>query len=128
MTNTRLFVAAPIAALILLGGCNSEPIQVGQASDPHANELKNAPPVQLPPSIKEAKSYRCRDNSVVHITYLSDDTTAVIRSEAGAEPPLATLTAPAAGQPFVSEGYSLTGNGATVTYKSPQRAAQSCRR
>lgn len=127
MTKSRLLAAAPLVALFALGGCTSEPIKVGEAADPHANELKNAPPVQLPPSIKEAKAYRCRDNSLVHITFLSDDTTAIIRETAGAEPPKATLVAPAAGQPFVSGDYSLTGSGATVTYKAPGKAAQSCR-
>lgn len=126
MTHPRTLAAASMAALFILGACNSEPEQVGGPIDPQADALKNAPPVQLPPQIKLAKSFRCKDNSLVHISFMNDDVTVVIRGKAE-EPPVATLRAPAPGQPFVAEGYSLSGDGNSVTYKSPNSPNQTCR-
>ncbi len=126
MTYARLLAAAPVAALFALGACQNEPEKVGQAADPHAEALKNAPPVQLPPSIKVARTYRCRDNSLVHISFMSDNVTAIVRDKEE-EPPRATLKAPAPDQPFVSEGYSLSGSGPNVTYRSPDSGTLTCR-
>ncbi len=126
MTQTRFLAAASTAALFLLAGCQAEPVKVGEAVDPQAEALKNAPPVQLPPAIKHARSYRCKDNSVVHITFMNDDTTATVRDKEG-QPPLATVKAPAAGQAYAGEGYSISGDGENITYKSPKTGSQSCR-
>jgi hypothetical protein len=131
MTQTRFLAAAPLAALSVLAACQSEPIKVGEAADPQAEALKNAPPVQLPPSIKEAKTYRCKDNSVVHISFMNDNVTAMVRDKEE-EPPIATLKAPAAGQPFEGQGpegqgFKLVGSGNNVTYTSPDSGTQSCR-
>jgi hypothetical protein len=100
-------------------------VEVGPA-DPQAEALKNAPPVELPPSIKEAKTYRCKDNSLVYVTYMSDNMTVMVRDKQE-EPPVATLRAPAPGQPFVAEGFSLTGSGNNITYKSPDSGTLTCR-
>jgi hypothetical protein len=126
MTHTRLLAAASTAALFVLAACQQEPVKVGEASDPQAEALKNAPKVELPPSIKEAKTYRCKDNSLVYVSFMSDNVTAMVRDKQE-EPPVATLKAPAPGQPFVAEGFSLSGSGGTVTYKSPDSGTQSCR-
>jgi hypothetical protein len=125
MTQTRFLAAAPLAALFVLAACQSEPIKVGEAADPQAEALKNAPPVQLPPAMKD-KTYRCKDNSVVYVSFSGDNLTALVRDKEE-EPPIATLKAPAPGQPFVAEGFSLSGNGSNVTYKSPDSGTQTCR-
>lgn len=125
MRQTRLLAAASTAAIFILAGCKSEPVVVGGPSDPQAEALKNAPPVQLPPTMRD-KTYRCKDNSVVYVAFSSDNLTALVRDKEES-PPVATLKAPAAGQPFVAEGFSLSGNGDSVTYKSPESAAQTCR-
>lgn len=125
MTHHRTAIAAPLAALLILAACQTEPEKVGGPDDPQAEALKNAAPVELPPSIKQARSYRCRDNSLLHVTFMSDDVTALVRDKEE-EPPRSTLKAPTAGQPFVAEGYSLSGSGETVTYKSPDAPSQSC--
>jgi hypothetical protein len=122
--KTKFHAAAALAAFFVLGACSNEPIDVGPA-DPQANALKNMPK-ELPPSIKSARTYRCRDNSLVHISFLDDNVTALVRDKEE-NPPIATLKAPAPGQPFVFEGFSLTGSGETVTYKSPQSGTQTCR-
>ena len=125
--QNRSLIAAAIAASALLAGCNSQPETVtgGNRADPTAREVAAAPPVQLPPSVKESKIYRCKDNSVVYIDYLSDGLGANYR--AGKEDLPVRLTAPAAGEAFVSEGYSLTGTGDTVTIARPGKPGQSCK-
>lgn len=120
------FAAATVAALLSLAACSSEPELVETTADPQADQLAKAPPVQLPPAIKATKTYRCKDNSLVYVTFLADDMTAMVRDKQE-EPPLATLKAPAAGEPFVAEGFSLSGSGDTVTYKSPDSGTLSCR-
>lgn len=126
MTHIRFLAAAPVAALFILGACQNEAINLSEGSDPQAEALKNAPAVQLPPSIRVAKSYRCKDNTLVYVSFMSDNVTAMVRDKQE-EPPVATLKAPAPGQPFAAEGFSLSGDGDTVTYKSPDAAAQTCR-
>jgi hypothetical protein len=126
MKNPRTLAAAPLAALLILAACNTEPQEVGGPADPQADALKNAPQVQLPPSIKEAKTYRCKDNSLVYVTFMNDNVTAAVRDKQE-EPPVATLKAPAPGQPYVAEGFSLSGSGGSITYKSPDAPSQTCR-
>ena len=126
MQNTRFLAAASIAALLALAACSNEPEVVDTNPDPQAAELAKAAPVTLPPAIKESKTYRCKDNSLVYITYLTDNTTAMVRDKQE-EPPVATLKAPAPGQPFVSEGFSLTVNGNSITYHSPDAGNQTCK-
>lgn len=123
--KTLLLASTPLAALLALGACSNEPIQVGSA-DPQANLVKNLPAAAPTPSIKSARTYRCKDNSLVHISFLSDDITALVRDKEE-NPPRATLKASAPGQPFEGSGYSITGEGETITYKSPDSPAQSCR-
>jgi hypothetical protein len=126
MQNIRILAAAAVAASLILSACSNEPEIVDTNPDPMKEQLAKAAPVELPPAIKEAKSYRCKDNSLVHVTFLTDNITAMVRDKQE-EPPVATLKAPAAGQPFVAEGFSLTVNGNTITYKSPDTGSQSCR-
>lgn len=119
MTRTPLLLALTAAAA--LAGCN----QADQAPEP-ANETANAP-IVLPPAIAHSKIYRCKDNSVVYIDWLSDNLSANIRTEKNGPP--THVAAPAAGEPMVAEGYSLTGAGAdsSVTLTRPGKGSQSCK-
>ena len=126
-----LLTASAAASLALLGCGQKQPEVVQTSVDPQAEALKNAPPVELPPAIKAAKTYRCKDNSLVYVSFLTDDVTAMVRDKQE-EPPVATLKAPAAGQAFVAQdeagkGFSLSGSGDTVTYTSPDSGTQSCK-
>ncbi len=121
-----VFAAASVAASLSLAACSNEPEVVDPNPDPQAAELAKAPPVTLPPAIRESKTYRCKDNSLVYVTYLADDVTAMVRDKQE-EPPVATLKAPAAGQPFVSEGFSLSVDGNSITYNSPDKGTQTCK-
>ena len=125
--RTPLLAAASLAAVLALAACDNKPETVGaNANDPQAEELAKAPPVTLPPPIKSNKIYRCKDNSLVYVTYMADDVTAMVRDKQE-EPPVATLKAPAKGEPFVSEGFSLAVNGNTITYNSPDKGTQTCK-
>jgi len=122
-----LLAAASVAAFLALAACDKQPETISaNANDPQAEELAKAPPVTLPPPIRESKTYRCKDNSLVYVTYMADDVTAMVRDKQE-EPPLATLKAPAKGEPFVAEGFSLAVDGNTVTYNSPDAGKQTCK-
>lgn len=122
---TLMFAAG--SALLALSACNTEPetIHAGGPRDDMAEELANAAPVELPPSVKESKTYRCKDNSLVFVDFLSDDKSANIRLEKNGTP--TQVKAPEAGQPMVAEGYSLSGSGASVTLELPGKGSQACK-
>jgi len=72
MTRTRFFIT--LAAAAALAGCNKENHTI-VAGDPDegtdTNVAANAP-VALPPSITASKAYRCKDNKLVYIDWMSD--------------------------------------------------------
>lgn len=70
MTRTPLLLA--LAATVALAGCNKEDhtIVAGAPGD-NATDT-NLANVQLPPSINASKTYRCKDNSVIRVDWLSD--------------------------------------------------------
>ena len=132
MTRKASFAAASFAALLSLAACQNEPetVKAGGA-DPLANELAKAPPVTLPPAIKSSKTYRCKDNSVVYVNFLTDGVTANVRDKQE-EPPAVTLVAAAPGEEFVGQGeagkgFKLSGTGSNVTYTSPDSGTQTCK-
>ena len=115
------------ASLGLLSACNQndEPEVVGGPADPLAEQLANAAPVELPPSVKANKQFRCKDNSLFFVDYMSDDKTALLRTEKGGA--ATTLKAAEAGQPFTAEGgYTIDGSGDNVTITVPGKSAQAC--
>ena len=82
MTKPLLLAAAASAALIALSACNSEPEIVGGGpADPQGDALKNAPPVELPPSITASKQYRCSDNSLYIVDFYSNNTATIRRRQ-----------------------------------------------
>lgn len=121
-----LLALAPLSALFALAACNSEPdTVVAGPADPDAQNVAEAPPVTLPPALTASRTYRCKDNSLVYIDFFADGTSADVRAEkTGAA---TRLAAPAKGEPFVAEGYKLTGEGATVTLEQPGKPSQSCK-
>ena len=122
--NKLLFVFAAAAALAACD--NSDHTIVTGPGDPNAAPVDTSN-VVLPPSIASSKVYRCKDNSVVHIDWLSDNLSANFRTAQGATP--VHLVAPAAGEPMVAEGYSLTGEAAaaSITLERPGIGAQVCK-
>jgi hypothetical protein len=129
MQTLRLLLAsAAIAAAFSVAACNREPevIHAGPP-DTQAADLAKAKPVTLPPSIVSSRAYRCKDNSLIYLDFMSDQKTAVFRATKGGDP--VVLTAPEPGQPYVATGYSLTGTGTgtTVQFSGPGKGSQSCK-
>jgi uncharacterized lipoprotein YajG len=125
MTRTPLLIV--LAATAALAGCDkqSHTIVAGEPGDNDANVAAN---VALPPAITAQKVYRCADNKVVYVDWLSDNKTVNIRTDKAGNPTQAT--AQAAGQPMTaSGGYSVEGTAqaSSVKIALPGHPAQSCK-
>ncbi|MBA2635332.1 MAG: hypothetical protein H0U83_01345 [Sphingomonas sp.] len=118
-----------LLAAAALAGCNKEDhtIVAGGPADDDANRVAANANVELPPSIASSKIYRCKDNSVVYVDWMSDNKTANVRA-GQAEAPV-QLKAEEAGQPMLAEDYSLTGEpgASSVTLMRPGKGSQSCK-
>ena len=125
MMKNRALAAAPLAALVAyaLAACENETIDPNENPERQASR-NNAATVQAPPMIQASRTYRCKDNSLLYADFYTNDT-AVVR--AAKDGPGTTLTAPAAGQPYVADGYSLSANAAQISYTAPGKGAQSCK-
>jgi hypothetical protein len=129
---TRTTLAVCLVAAAALAGCNKESHTIVAGGDPEfANDTNGVAngTIALPPSIVASKIYRCADNHVVYVDYLSDNKSANIRAKQNGDPTL--LTAPEAGKPMTAAGgYSLTGNAAdaaTATIAVPGHPSQTCK-
>jgi hypothetical protein len=84
---TRPLTILTLVAAAALAGCNKEDhtIVVGPGAD---DEPMNNVGVVLPPSIQASKAYRCKDNSLIYIDWLSDGSARVKKSreEVGGTP------------------------------------------
>ena len=121
-----LLIAVASAALM---GCQKETIDPGaEKNEIAAANAANAPKVVLPPSITATKTYRCKDNSVVHIDWLSDKMSANFRADDTAAAAV-QLKSAVAGEAMTAEGYSLKGDAAaaSITVTRPGKGEQSCK-
>ncbi|HEX7821192.1 MAG TPA: hypothetical protein VF463_11300 [Sphingobium sp.] len=126
MKNT-LIASFSLIALATLGACGqSEPVQGGNgaSADPMAEELANAAPVAMPPSIKSGKTYRCKSSGLVKVEFLDDDLTANITPEGASS---VHLTATEKGKPFEGSGYKVVGSASPLTITLPGKSAESCK-
>lgn len=128
MMKSPLPIAAALVSLVALAGCNSkseQPQVIDTNPDPMASTLANAAPVELPPTIKADKTMRCKDGSLVYVTFFTGDKQAVVRTEKGGTP--TTLKADEAGKPLTADGgWSMTGNTDAVELKVPGKGDLSC--
>lgn len=123
MTRDTLLLSLVAAAA--LAGCNNQAQSLDGTNE--ANAAANAP-VELPPAIVASKTYRCADNHIVSVDYLSDGKSANLHPEKGAASVL--VSAPEAGQPMVAEGgYSVEGSAQAGSAKIavPGHPAQTCK-
>lgn len=113
-----------LGTLVLgLAACNSAPETFNTGTnDPMSSELANAAPVELPPMLKSSHSYRCKDNSLIFVDFMTDDKTGNFK--ASKDGPVVALKAAEAGKPFVSEdgAVTVTSSADGVTYNG-----QSCK-
>ena len=121
MTRTPLLHAI-VAAAALAGCSNQDQNALAEENSADANAG-----VELPPSIAASKTYRCGDNAIVHVDWMSDNKTANVRVGDG---PATILTAAEPGQPMTGgAGYSLTGTASesSISLTTPDRGKQSCK-
>ena len=119
----------PAAALLALAACNSKPSTpevLDSNPDPMATQLANAGAIELPPAIKAEKTLRCKDNSLVYVTFFQGDKQAFVRTAKDGSP--TTLNAANAGDPLVADGgWKLTGTPASITLEQPGKGALTCK-
>ena len=112
--TTRTLLTLTLAATAALAGCNK-----GDSTDADNvaanNQVAEAAPIVLPPSIAASKTYRCKDNSLLYIDWLSDNVTANVRTDKAGTPTQIKTS---------DEGSPLKGSAtaASITYKG-----QSCK-
>jgi hypothetical protein len=116
---TRTFIIAPLIAAMALVGCDSGETIVLNPDGSEVNEAREqaVQNVTLPPAIVGSGKYRCKDNSLISVEWLSDGTTntARVTPEGGTA---VALTQAEAGGAYTAEGASLAAepNAASVTY------------
>ena len=119
----RTMTLITIAAAAALAGCDNQSQAETEAANQAAAAEANAN-VKLPPAIVASHKYRCKDNSLISIDWLSDGTanSARVTPDGGT---VVTLAQAEAAGPYAGEGANLTGDpqAQTVTYKG-----QSCKR
>lgn len=127
--KTFTLPVAAIASLLALAACNSQPKGpeiVDSNPDPMANTLAHAKPVELPPAIKADKSLRCKDNSLVYVTFFQGDKMALVRTTQGGTP--TKLTATETGKPLTADGgWKLTGTPDSIDLTQPGKGSQTCK-
>ena len=128
MTRTPLTLALAVAAA--LAGCGKQDHTI-VAGGPEPDETANAPskgPVELPPSIVSSKIYRCADNKIVYVDWMSDNKSAHVRTDKAGTP--TSVSAAEAGKPMSGPaGYSLEGSTGAASAKIgvPGHPAQTCK-
>ena len=124
MTRKALLMLAAAAAL---AGCNKESHTIVAGPPDYDDNVTVNANIQLPPSIVATKTYRCADNAVIVVNYLSDNKSANVVAEKGAAPVHVTTEDPT--KPMTAEGgYSVEGSPTSGSAKIevPGHPAQSC--
>lgn len=124
--NKHALTIGLVAALAACDGENHTIVAGGPADDAAANAANET--VVLPPSIMTSKVYRCADNVIIHVDWLSDGKSATIRTDKAASPNM--VSGAEAGKPMTSEaGYALSGNAqaGSVKITVPGHGAQTCK-
>jgi len=126
MTRTPLIIT--FVAVAALAGCNKENHTIVAGPDTGDNAVAANTPVALPPSVVSSKTYRCADNKIVYVDWLSDNKSANIRTDKAGAPTQVTAAEP--GKPMTGPaGYSIEGSATSGSAKIavPGHAAQSCK-
>lgn len=127
MTRTPLILSL-VAAAALAGCDNSDHTIIAGGPETEGPGMAANGPVALPPTISASKIYRCADNAVVYVDWLSDKKSANVRTEQGGMP--TQVTAPEEGKPMTAAGgFEVSGSAeaSSVRIAVPGRSAQSCK-
>lgn len=123
--NKHLLALGLIAAL---ASCNKSDHTIVAGGPPDDVNVVADANVVLPPSILTSKVYRCTDNVIAYVDWLSDGKSATVRTDKAGSP--TTVTSIEAGKPMTAEGgYSLSGNAnaGSVNIAVPGHGSQSCK-
>ena len=128
-TMTRIPLLITLVAAAALAGCNNSDHTIvagGPEEEQNASTNADNANVTLPPAISSSKVYRCADNDVVYVDWLSDGT-ANIRSKKDDSP--THLTAAEPGKALTAPGYSVNGtpDAASVRIAVPGQSEESCK-
>jgi hypothetical protein len=117
-----------LAATAALAGCQPHTIGGDNNADTAANSAEANANVQLPPMSIATKLYRCADNSVVTVDYLSDGKSANVKAGEHGSP--VTVTAAEAAKPMTSADGSVSVEGSPTASSAkiavPGHPAQTC--
>lgn len=120
---------AAAAAILALSACNSKPEKpevLDANPDPMAAELANKGTIELPPAIKAEKTFRCKDNSLVYVTFFQGDKQVFVKTAKDGSP--TTLKAAKAGDPLVADGgWKLTGDTGAIALTQPGKGTLACK-
>jgi hypothetical protein len=118
---------AAAVALLALGACGKPaPEVIDTNPDPMANQLAHAKHVELPPAIKADKTLRCKDNSLVYVTFFEGDKQASVRTVKDGT--ATRLTAATAGEPLTADGgWKMTGSTDAITLTQPGKDTLTCK-
>lgn len=127
MNRTPMLIM--LASAAALAGCNKEShtIVAGDTGDNETN-IASKGPVALPPAVTSSKVYRCADNKIVYVDWLSDNKSANIRTEKEGSPTQVASAEP--GKPMIATGgYTLDGKASDASVKIgiPGHPSQSCK-
>ncbi|WP_375381600.1 hypothetical protein [uncultured Sphingomonas sp.] len=121
-------LSAAALALFALSACQSKaPTVIDETPpDPLANQVANAAPVELPPSIKASVTMRCTgDNSLVYVNFYTGNTQATLQT--AKDGPATRLVAAKAGDPFTADGgYQIKGDDKKIELKQPGKKDLTC--
>jgi hypothetical protein len=123
---TKPLLPAVALCALALAGCQQQkaPKVLDTNPDPMANDLAHAKPVELPPAMKATVEFRCKDNSLVSVTFFQGDkqTTVIPKNDAAIK-----LTSDAAGGPWTSTaGDKLSGGQKSITWTAKGKPALTC--
>lgn len=123
----RPLPALAVAALLSLGACSKPAPQVVDTNpDPMANALAHRAPVALPPAIKADKTFRCKDNSLVYVTFFEGGKQASVRSVP--DGPVTKLMAINDGDPWTGDGgWKLSGTPDAIVVTRPGKGEMACK-
>ena len=104
MTRTALLIT--LAAAAALAGCKENHTIVAGPAGEDENATANEH-VAMPPSIAASKSYRCKDNKLIYVDWMSDGTAHVkkTREEVG------TVVTPGTGLTGDAQASTISYNG-----------------
>lgn len=116
----------PLIAAAALAACSEKAPETvdTRAPDPNAAAIANAAPVELPPAIRDQKTYRCADNSLVYVTWFVGDKQASAR--AGEGTPVIVKSAEGKSPWTGDDGTTLSGTDTNIVLTPAGGKALSC--